>query len=432
MEEIEKSVIVGVFEPKKREDEIRIILEELELLTESAGGEVLGLFHQKRNTPDNRYLIGKGKAHEIKNFACAKQINLIIFYNHLSNVQQRNLENLFKIKVIDRTRLILDVFATRARTLEGKLQVELAQMLYLLPRLSGRGVDLSRLGGGIGTRGPGETKLEVDRRTIKKRISIIKKKLSKVIKNRDVQRKNRKLNPVPIVSLVGYTSAGKSTLFQTLTGEDVYISRLLFSTLDPVLRRVELNEIEEGYGFLLSDTVGFIREMPVELFKAFKATLEEMIQSDIILHIIDISEPDYLTCKKEVQKVLNEMKIPEQKIIHVYNKVDLLEGYRMHYTGDQQNPEPDFTCNDDNGKVYISAKEKWGLLELKRYIFNKYFSEYKKYQIRIPQELVNLDSISRWAIVVSKEYHNEMMNIEILCSDENMVKFKEKYGGYVI
>lgn len=422
---VERSIIAGVFRPEKSEHEIKLILEELELLTESAGGKVVSVFYQKRKSPDKKYHIGSGKVDQIKNFASSQEIDLIVFCNYLSNIQQRNLEKVFKIKVIDRTRLILDIFATRARSLEGKLQVELAQLFYLLPRLTGKGVELSRLGGGIGTRGPGETKLEVDRRTIKKRISMIKKRLFKVIKNREVQRRSRKMYPVPVVSLVGYTSAGKSTLFKALTDENVSISKKLFSTLDPILRRVELNEIKEGYFFMLSDTVGFIRDMPGELFKSFKATLEEMIQSDIILHIIDISNPDYMNQKNEVQKILCEIKIPEKKILVVYNKTDLLEANQQYddYT--------DSLNKNNNNEIFVSAKEKKGTINLKKEIFNKYFNDYEKYNITVPQNIINLDSIRKWAIIVKKNNYKDLLNIEILCSREKMLKFKENYGGYI-
>ncbi|MCX6581642.1 MAG: GTPase HflX [Candidatus Aminicenantes bacterium] len=424
-EEPEKSILVALFEPGARDSEIKCILDEMELLTRSAGGQVVASFPQKRRPPDARYLVGKGKVEEIKNFACAQGVNLIIFYNRLSNVQQRNLEKFFDMKVIDRTRLILDVFATRARSLEGKLQVELAQLLYLLPRLTGKGVELSRLGGGIGSRGPGETKLEADRRTINKRIALIKQKLDKVIRNRDIQRQSRKTNPIPVVSLVGYTSAGKSTLFRALTGEEVAVSPLLFSTLDPVLRRVELGEIEEGYCLLLSDTVGFIRQMPKELFQAFQATLEEIVQADLILHIIDVSDPDYLSRKEEVQVVLDHLKIPAEKIIHVYNKIDLL-------MQEKDNTAAAATFDiTETGKIFISATQKQGLRELKKAIFVKYFSDYGRYRVQVPIGLINPDSIPHWAIVLAKSFQGGMLNIEILCSQENMVKFKEKYGGYV-
>lgn len=422
---MEKTIIVGVFDFWQKDYEIHAVLEELELLTESAGGEVLDFFYQKRATPDKKYYIGKGKADEIKNAAYAKEAELIVFYNYLSNIQQRNLENFFKIKVIDRTRLILDIFATRARTLEGKLQVELALLLYHLPRLTGKGTELSRLGGGIGTRGPGETKLEVDRRTINKRISRIKKRLNKVIIDRHIQRKSRKSNPAPVISLVGYTSAGKSTLFKTLTGEDVRVSRKLFSTLDPILRRVDLRGIEEGYYFLLSDTVGFIRDMPKELFKAFKATLEEVVQSDLVLHIIDIANPDYLERRSEVKKVLDELGVPEEKMIYVYNKIDLLEDY------DNLSSNWNSANRIEKNGVFISAKENRGILDLKKVIFEKYFKEYEHYKLTIPRHIINLDSIKKWAIILKQNVNNSQVDIEILCLKEKMLKFKEKYGGFI-
>lgn len=395
------------------------IMEELQLLTESAGGEVLERFFQKRPAMDKKYLIGKGKAEEIKEYIAEHDIEAVIFYNSLSNIQQRNLERFLGVKVVDRTRLILDIFATRARTLEGKLQVELAQLLYLLPRLTGRGIELSRLGGGIGTRGPGETRLEVDRRTIKKRISIINSRLDKVIKNRELHRQSRALFPAPVVSLVGYTSAGKSTLFHSLTGQEVVTSKQLFSTLDPLLRRVELNDVEEGYYFLLSDTVGFIRNMPKELFRSFRATLEEMGDSDLILHVVDISNPDYLNQRQEVEKVLRDMKVPDQKIITVYNKIDLLED------------RPEWEGGQIEQAVYVSAKERKGILDLKKMIFQKYFSDYRKYHLSFPFNAVNIDAINRWAIIVKKGQKNGNMTMEILCSRENMLKFKEKHGGFV-
>ena len=422
---MEKSILVGVFEPGIKDFEIKAALDELKLLTESAGGEVVDVVFQRRKSPDKKYHLGKGKVEEIKNNADFKNIDLIVFCNSLNNVQQRNLEDFFNIKVLDRTRLILDIFATRARSLEGKLQVELAQLLYLLPRLTGWGIELSRLGGGIGTRGPGETKLEVDRRTIKKRISSIKKKLLKVKRNRDVQRKKRKLYPVPVISLVGYTSAGKSTLFKSLTDEDVLISNTLFSTLDPLLRRVELNEIKEGFYFLLSDTVGFIRDMPEELFESFKATLEEMVQSDLILHIIDVSNPDFRRQEYEVKKVLKKMGIQEEKIIKVFNKIDLLNDSFNNDVSES------FLSRSKDGELHISALKKTGIKNLKKAIFDRYFNDYERYEIRIPQKKLNLESIKNWAIIVSRNNHRDLVDLEVLCSRGKMLKFKEKYGGYI-
>ncbi len=407
---MERAVIIALFSSSESEDDIKDIINEMKMLSQTAGAEISEVFVQKRDKPDKRYMIGKGKVDEIKNYAYANDIETIIVFNNLNNIQQRNLENFFKLKVIDRTRLILDIFATRARSLEGKLQVELAQLLYLLPRLIGKGSELSRLGGGIGTRGPGETKLEVDRRTIKKRISIVKKKLKTVIKNREVQRKNRIQLPVPVVSLVGYTSAGKSTLFRRLTGEDVLISKKLFSTLDPVLRRVDLSEIEEGFYFLLSDTVGFIRNIPGELITSFKATLEEVIKSDIILLIVDISSPLYLKRIKMVESVLNELGIDYDKIIYVYNKVDLVQGFSM----DNLN---------HNKKVYVSAIRGDGIGELKKIIFNRYFKEYRRFEIVVKKNDYNEKTLKRWAIIRGIEDKGDKIKLDILSNKEKVVKF---------
>ena len=417
---MERSIICGWFDMQERNSEIALVLEELKSLAETAGAEVTGQFFQKRVKPDRRFLIGRGKADEIKLAAHAQGANLIIFFNILNSMQQRNLEEFFGVKVIDRTRLILDIFAQRARSMEGKLQVELAQLLYLLPRLTGKGIELSRLGGGIGTRGPGETKLEVDRRTIKKRISLIRERLDQVMKSRDLQRKNRKSMPVPLVSLVGYTSSGKSTLFRTLTGEDVFISPKLFSTLDPLLRRVDLAEIEPGYSFLLSDTVGFIRSMPNELFTSFRATLEEVVQAEIVLHIVDITNPDYLNQKREVEKVLVQLDISQEKIITVFNKIDLLDqgGDLLEKKGDRD--------------VYVSARERLGIDRLKRVVFDRYFSGYERFHLQLPEQQVNLESLSHWAIITSQNRTDDhRIRLEVLCPRKKMVQFMEKFGGRV-
>ena len=344
---------------------------------------------QKRAVPDRKYLIGLGKAEEIKGQIAAAGANLVVFFNVLSSLQQRNLEDFLDVKVIDRSRLILDIFAQRARSIEGKLQVELAQLLYLLPRLTGKGVALSRLGGGIGTRGPGESKLETDRRLIKDKIARIRHKLEAVLKNRDVQRQSRHSLPVPLVSLVGYTSAGKSTLFKTLSGEEVYISKKLFSTLDPLLRRVDLFDIHPGYYFILSDTVGFIRGMPEELFTSFQASLEEVHHADLILHVIDLTNPDWLGQKIEVEKVLQNLKIDRDKIITVFNKIDLLADRDV--------------LLDKKGRreVYVSAVERLGIAALKEEIFQNYFADYELFQLEVADEQ-QLDALSQWAIVLEK------------------------------
>jgi GTP-binding protein HflX len=412
----EKALICGLFSFQHHEMEILACMNELAALCLTAGAEVIAQTWQKRPVPDRRYLLGQGKAEEIKRQLAASGANLVVCFNVLTSLQQRNLEDLLGVKVIDRSRLILDIFAGRARSIEGKLQVELAQLLYLLPRLTGKGVALSRLGGGIGTRGPGESKLETDRRLIKDRIARIRKKLEAVLKNRDLQRQRRHALPVPLVALVGYTSAGKSTLFKTLSGEDVPISKKLFSTLDPLLRRVDLFDIRPGYYFILSDTVGFIRSMPEELFSSFQASLEEVHHADLILHVIDLTNPDWLGQKNEVEKVLQQLRIDRDKIITVYNKIDQLDD-REALLG-RQNPR----------EVYISASERLGIVDLKGSIFQNYFADYESYRLEVADEQ-QLDALSQWAIVVETNRVDGVIRADVLSSREKMLKFREKHGG---
>ena len=342
-----------------------------------------------------------------------------MFYNVLTTLQQRNLEDLLGVKVIDRSRLILDIFAARARSQEGKLQVELAQLLYLLPRLTGKGIALSRLGGGIGTRGPGESKLETDRRLIKVKIARIRQKLKAVTRNRDLQRQNRRSLPVPLVSLVGYTSAGKSTLFKALTGEDVFISKELFATLDPLLRRVDLHDTHPGYYFILSDTVGFIRDMPDELFTSFKATLEEVRQADLVLHVVDLTNPDWPGQKNEVEKVLRQLDVDPAKVVLVFNKIDL--------RADRREPARPGAMP---GAVYVSAAQRLGLAALKEEIFRRYFSDYGSYTVEVADEQ-QLDALGRWAIVLEKNRVDGGFQAAVLCSLEKMLQFKETHGGVI-
>ena len=272
-------------------------------------------------TPDPAYFIGRGKAEELRLLAEAEDLDVIIFDEELAPGQQRNLENKIGCKILDRTQLILDIFARRARTSEGQLQVELAQLSYLLPRLAGKGTLLSRLGGGIGTRGPGETKLEMDRRRIRSRIARLRRELDQVRTHRDLQRARRQGVPVPIVALVGYTNAGKSTLFNALTHAGTEESTRLFATLDPLLRRVVLpNRLE----IVLSDTVGFVRKLPHDIVAAFRATLEEVRGADLLLHVVDVSNPNWHDQARAVDDVLAQLDVAKTPAIAVYNKSDLL------------------------------------------------------------------------------------------------------------
>lgn len=296
-------------------------VEELKQLADTAGAQVVAKFMQKRSKPDPAFFIGKGKVQELALFVQQENIDLCIFDDELSPAQQRNIEQAMGIRVLDRTALILDIFAQRARTNEGKLQVELAQLQYNLPRIMGKGLSLSRLGGGIGTRGPGETKLEVDRRRIRDRIAYIKECIGKVKSVRTLHRAGRNKASVPTVSLVGYTNAGKSTLLNTLTNSDIYAKDQLFATLDPTTRQLDLPNKQQA---ILTDTVGFIQRLPHQLVAAFQSTLEEVVEADVLLHVIDVSHELYKEQSNAVYHVLDQIGAKDKTIITVYNKIDKL------------------------------------------------------------------------------------------------------------
>ncbi len=296
-------------------------LDELHELAESAGANVLGSVLQVRDSLDPATLVGRGKLDEIRAEAQARRVPLVIFDHDLTPVQLRNIEKDIGCRVIDRTQLILDIFATHARTREGQLQVELAQLNYLLPRLTGRGEALSRLGGGIGTRGPGEQKLETDRRRIRERVRKIRSAIETVRSQRTTRRRARQAVPLGMVALVGYTNAGKSTLFNALTGAGVLTSSKMFATLDPTIRAIRLPSRRR---VLLSDTVGFLRDLPPDLIAAFRATLEEVQEAALILQVTDISSPHHPEQDAEVRKVLRELGVEDRPRIHVLNKADRL------------------------------------------------------------------------------------------------------------
>lgn len=325
--ESERALLVGL-ERQGKWGKWAIIdsLKELAQLAETAGAEVLGMTWQKRERPDSALFIGKGKVQELSLLRQEKNANLIIFDDELSPAQQRNLEKILGIKVLDRAALILDIFAQRARSHEGKLQVELAQLRYSLPRLGGQGLVLSRLGGGIGTRGPGETKLEVDKRRIRDRVNDIMQQIEQIKKQRTLQRKRRENTRIPTIALVGYTNAGKSTLLNTLTASDVLAEDKLFATLDPTTRHMTL---PNGQQALLTDTVGFIQKLPHQLIAAFRATLEEVIQADILLHVIDASHPQYQEQSHAVFQVLHDLKVDTKQLITIFNKGDKIDNQEV-------------------------------------------------------------------------------------------------------
>jgi len=297
-------------------------LDELRELAASAGARIINEVIQRRDRPDPKTFIGKGKVAELREEVLLERVDVVIFDDELSPSQAKNLQEALETKVVDRTGLILDIFARRARTKEGKLQVELAQLEYRLTRLAGYREYLSRLGGGIGTRGPGETKLEMDRRQIRHRITALKRDIEQMRKHRQLHRERRRREQLPMVSLVGYTNAGKSTLFRALSKEETLVSSRLFSTLDTLVRRIQLGR---DFPVLISDTVGFIRKLPHQLVSAFRATLEEVVEADLILLVLDVSDPDREQKQEVVLDVLKEIGAGDHPILTVYNKADLLD-----------------------------------------------------------------------------------------------------------
>jgi GTP-binding protein HflX len=322
----ERALLVAVELTGKRQEadapDAAESLAELRVLAESAGAEVIDTILQSRPAFDQATLIGSGKIDELKSYVQAMDVDVVLVDHELGGGQQRNLERALDCKVVDRTQLILDIFASRARTREGQLQVELAQLNYLLPRLTGHGLAMSRLGGGIGTRGPGETKLETDRRRIHHKIKKIERDLEAVRGSRGVQRRLRQAVPLMTVALVGYTNAGKSTLFNRLTGAGVLADAKMFATLDPTVRQVQLPSRRR---VLLSDTVGFIRQLPTTLVQAFRATLEEVTEASLLIHVADASAPAAAAHCSHVRRVLNEIGTEDTPQILVLNKADLLD-----------------------------------------------------------------------------------------------------------
>ena len=333
----EKAVLVGLnADCFKLEDTATYeTLDELEALLETAGGTCVAKVLQNRHTPDPHSFIGEGKAQEICTLLENSDANLVIFDNDLSPSQIRALEELTGATVLDRSALILDIFAQRAKTAEGRLQVELAQYQYLLPKLSGMGKSMSRLGGGIGTRGPGETKLETDRRHIRERINRLQEELNEVRKVRAVQRERRIRNSVPVVALVGYTNAGKSTLLNQLTDAGIPANDRLFDTLDTTTRRLRVSDHLE---VLLSDTVGFIAKLPHHLIEAFQATLEELQYADLLLHVIDASDPQREAHIEVVDRLIDKLAKPGVPVLRCYNKADLLEDVSNLPVGEKNIP----------------------------------------------------------------------------------------------
>ncbi len=358
----ERALLVGVAGRTTSRDAAQNSIDELGRLAESAGAIVVNKVLQRLSVPSKNYYVGEGKLEEIVQQKDNDKYNVVIFDDELSPLQQRNLENALKVKVLDRVALILDIFARRARTREGQLQVELAQHQYLSPRLAGQWSHLERLGGGIGTRGPGESQLETDRRIIQRKISRLKTQIEQVRKQREIHRQKRKQSGIPVVALVGYTNAGKSTLLNTLSKSDVVAEDNLFVTLDPTTRRLALPDTSP---ILMTDTVGFIRKLPPTIVAAFRATLEELDEADLLLHVVDLSSPDAADQCQAVEGILENLELSEKPRITVLNKIDIMLDNSREWTEEQalaflsDHPLPE---KDD--AVMISAVKKWGLLAL--------------------------------------------------------------------
>ncbi|HCV8056310.1 TPA: GTPase HflX [Staphylococcus aureus] len=319
---LEKAVLVGVHAQDDKQFNFESTMEELSSLSETCQLEVLGQITQNRDRVDRKYYVGKGKIEEIQAFIEFKDIDVVITNDELTTAQSKSLNEALGVKIIDRTQLILEIFALRARSKEGKLQVELAQLDYLLPRLQGHGKSLSRLGGGIGTRGLGETKLEMDRRHIRTRMNEIKHQLRTVEEHRERYRNKRNQNQVFQVALVGYTNAGKSSWFNVLANEETYEKDQLFATLDPKTRQIQIND---GFNLIISDTVGFIQKLPTTLIAAFKSTLEEAKGADLLVHVVDSSHPEYRTQYDTVNDLIKQLDMNHISQIVIFNKKDLCD-----------------------------------------------------------------------------------------------------------
>jgi GTPase len=363
----EKAILVGCQTTFDDDSRFQYSMEELASLTETAQGTVVQSVVQKRDRIHPSTYIGKGKVEELKALVEELEADLIIFNDELSPSQIRNLSRDIDVRIIDRTQLILDIFARRARSKEGKLQVELAQLQYLLPRLMGQGIALSRLGAGIGTRGPGETKLESDRRHIRRRIDDIKGQLDTIVKHRDRYRERRKKNKAFQIALVGYTNAGKSTLFNRLTEADSYEENQLFATLDPMTRKVIL---PSGFTVLTTDTVGFIQDLPTTLVAAFRSTLEEVKEADLLLHVVDMANPDYFSHEKTVNKLLEELEVDQLPQITVYNKRDIAH--------------PDFVPVAKTATAFISAFNDEDLAQFKLKLEETIISLMEPFHVLVP------------------------------------------------
>lgn len=415
---MERVLIVGV-DFGRDSINIESSLDELEELVKAAGGMVVSRVVQKRDAIHAAYFMGKGKTEEIKAYCEELDISTVVFNDELSGAQLRNLEKIIDRKIVDRTNLILDIFANRASTKEGKLQVKLAQMKYRLPRLVGLRDYLSREGGGIGTRGPGEQKLETDRRHILREIDNIEKELETAEKNRSIKRKRREDSNLPIVALVGYTNAGKSTLLneliefnnQEVDSKRVFVKDMLFATLDTSLRR---SKLPNGQDFLITDTVGFVSKLPTHLIAAFKGTLEEVKYADLLLHVVDASNTDLDIQIETTMKILDDLEVLDKPIITVFNKMDKINIEDLFYNNK-------LTENE----IFISARNKGNIEELLNYIEKKLPQEYKEVKLLIPyDEQSILNYFMNNYEVSNLEHKEDGAYIDLSINSIDLLKYK--------
>ncbi len=420
----EKAILVGVKLPSASRFAVEESLQELALLTETAGGEVLETVVQERQKLNPTFFIGKGKTQEIKNLSSRLGANIIIFDDDLTPAQVHNLEKTLDTKVIDRSWLILDIFAKRAKSKEAKVQVELAQLKYLLPRLTRGWTHLSRQEGGIGTKGPGETQLEVDRRRVNRKIQELEKGLLKIDRERKVQRRKRK--DIFKVTLIGYTNVGKSTLFNQLTSSSVFVEEKLFATLDSTTRLLRIaknGKPPEGVKIVVTDTIGFIRKLPHHLVASFKSTLDEVRLADLLLHVADVSHPEFHQHIAKVNEVLSELGSLEKPTLVVYNKIDKLGG-RYPFS------LPPHSERKDDG-IFVSAQEGIGISGLAERIAE--FTKEDWVEARLFLEKGNSDLLPlvyKMGVVMESRFENGGISLRIRGKKENLQKIRKLDGGF--
>lgn len=407
---VEKGIVAGIIPGRMQKEIVAEQLQELIQLADTAGIKIVGTITQERDRIDSATYFGRGKVTEIGDYVDQNKIDFVIFDDDLSPVQVRNLEKTIKCKILDRSGIILDIFAGRAKTKEAMTQVELAQLQYLLPRLTRQWTHLSKQYGGVGTKGPGETQIETDRRAIRLRISRLKEKLIGIADEREVQRKKR--GEHVRIALVGYTNAGKSTLMKSLSGSDVFIEDRLFATLDTTVRKIEL---AKNRSVLLSDTVGFIRKLPPHLVASFKSTLAETTEADLLLHVIDVSHPRCEDQIRVVTETLADLGIAEKPLIYVFNKIDRLDDRAaLHYLAKQYSPS-----------VFISAERGINITGLNKALLATLDEGTQKFKLTLGHDRYHLVSrIHEFAQIIKTTYSEDKTTVEFQVTDKNMDKFK--------